>query len=304
MEKKALLLTIGSVLFISFGSIFIRLSSAPALTIAFYRMFFSVLLLLPLMKKRDFNELKSINKKTLYLCMFSGLFLALHFATWITSLSYTTVASSTVLVSMHPIIILIIKWLYYQKKINSKIAISVFVTFVGSAVISYTGFGILASGEFLGNGLAFAGAIAVSFYILIGEKVRQEISVNSYTFIVYLMSSFFLLIFVTLGKRPLVGFSLKQWLLFLALAVFCNLLGHSIFNWALGYLDSSLVSIIIISEPIFASIWAIFIFNEIPKVKEIIGGLLIIGGIVYYIRTEKQLKKEKRKKDEVVCSRR
>jgi drug/metabolite transporter (DMT)-like permease len=304
MEKKALLLTIGSVLFISFGSIFIRLSSAPALTIAFYRMFFSVLLLLPLMKKRDFNELKSINKKTLYLCIFSGLFLALHFATWITSLSYTTVASSTVLVSMHPIIILIIKWLYYQKKINSKIAISVFVTFVGSAVISYTGFGILASGEFLGNGLAFAGAIAVSFYILIGEKVRQEISVNSYTFIVYLMSSFFLLIFVTLGKRPLVGFSLKQWLLFLALAVFCNLLGHSIFNWALGYLDSSLVSIIIISEPIFASIWAIFIFNEIPKVKEIIGGLLIIGGIVYYIRTEKQLKKEKRKKDEVVCSRR
>lgn len=304
MEKKVLSLTIGSVLFISFGSIFIRLSSAPALTIAFYRMFFSVLLLLPLMKKRDLHELININKRVLFLCIFSGFFLALHFATWITSLSYTTVASSTVLVSMHPIIILIIKWLYYKKKISYKIAISVFVTFLGSAVISYTGFGILASGELLGNVLAFAGAIAVSFYILIGERVRKEIGVNSYTFIVYLMSSFFLLIFVTVGKRPLIGFPLKQWVLFFALAVFCNLLGHSVFNWALGYLDSSLVSIIIISEPIFASIWAIFIFNEIPKVKEIIGGLLIIGGIIYYIRTEKQLKKEKRKKDEVVCSRR
>lgn len=300
MEKKVLSLTIGSVLFISFGSIFIRLSSAPALTIAFYRMFFSVLLLLPFMKKKDVQELKNINKRALSLCIFSGFFLALHFATWITSLSYTTVASSTVLVSMHPIIILIIKWLYYKKKIHFKIAIGVFVTFIGSAVISYTGFGIFASGELLGNGLAFAGAIAVSFYILIGEKVRKEISVNSYTFIVYLMSSFFLLIFVTVGKRPLVGFPLKQWGLFLALAVFCNLLGHSIFNWALGYLDSSLVSIIIISEPIFASIWAIFIFSEIPKVKEIVGGLLIISGIVYYIRTENQLKKEKRKKDEVV----
>lgn len=300
MEKKVLSLTIGSVLFISFGSIFIRLSSAPALTIAFYRMFFSVLLLLPFMKKKDVQELKNINKRALSLCIFSGFFLALHFATWITSLSYTTVASSTVLVSMHPIIILIIKWLYYKKKIHFKIAIGVFVTFIGSAVISYTGFGIFASGELLGNGLAFAGAIAVSFYILIGEKVRKEISVNSYTFIVYLMSSFFLLIFVTVGKRPLVGFPLKQWVLFLALAVFCNLLGHSIFNWALGYLDSSLVSIIIISEPIFASIWAIFIFSEIPKVKEIVGGLLIISGIVYYIRTENQIKKEKRKKDEVV----
>jgi len=300
MEKKVLSLTIGSVLFISFGSIFIRLSSAPALTIAFYRMFFSVLLLLPLMKKRDIQELKNINKRALSLCIFSGFFLALHFATWITSLSYTTVASSTVLVSMHPIIILIIKWLYYKKKIHFKIAIGVFVTFIGSAVISYTGFGIFDSRELLGNGLAFAGAIAVSFYILIGEKVRKEISVNSYTFIVYLMSSFFLLIFVTVGKRPLVGFPLKQWVLFLALAVFCNLLGHSVFNWALGYLDSSLVSIIIISEPIFASIWAIFIFSEMPKVKEIVGGLLIISGIVYYIRTENQLKKEKRKKDEVV----
>lgn len=303
MEKKALLLTVGSVLFISFGSIFIRLSSAPALTIAFYRMFFSVLLLLPLMGKRDIKELKNINRKALFLCVISGFFLALHFATWITSLSYTTVASSTVLVSMHPIIILIIKWLYYKKKISYKIGISVFVTFLGSAVISYTGFGVLASGVLLGNTLAFAGAIAVSFYILIGEKVRKEISVNSYTFIVYLMSSFFLLVFVMIGKRPLIGFPLKQWILFLALAVFCNLLGHSIFNWALGYLDSSLVSIIIISEPIFASIWAIFIFTEIPQVKEIVGGLLIISGIVYYIRTEKRLKKEKRQKDEVVCSR-
>lgn len=304
MEKKVVLLTIGSVLFISFGSIFIRLSSAPALTIAFYRMFFSVLLVVPLMKKRNIEELKNISRRTLFLCIFSGLFLALHFATWITSLSYTTVASSTVLVSMHPIIILIIKWLYYKKKIHFKIGISVLVTFIGSAVISYTGFGILASGELLGNGLAFAGAIAVSFYILIGERVRKEISVNSYTFIVYLMSSFFLLIFVTVGKRPLVGFPLKQWILFLALAVFCNLLGHSIFNWALGYLDSSLVSIIIISEPIFASLWAIFIFSEIPKVKEIVGGVLIISGIIYYIKTDNRLKKEKRKKHEVVRCRR
>ena len=304
MDKKALALTIGSVLFISFGSIFIRLSSAPALTISFYRMFFSVVLLLPLMKKKNIEEIKTINKRALLLCVFSGFFLALHFSTWITSLSYTTVASSTVLVSMHPIIILIIKWLYYKKKVHFKIAISVLVTFIGSAVISYTGFGVFASGELLGNGLAFLGAIAVSFYILIGENVRKEMSVNSYTFIVYLMSSFFLLIFVTVGKRPLVGFPLKQWILFLALAVFCNLLGHSVFNWALGYLDSSLVSIIIISEPIFASIWAISIFSEIPKVKEILGGVLIISGIVYYIWTEKRLKKEKRKKDEVVRCRR
>ena len=304
MEKKVLSLTIGSVLFISFGSIFIRLSVAPALTIAFYRMFFSVLLLLPLMKKRDLSELKNINRSALVLCMFSGFFLALHFATWITSLSYTTVASSTVLVSMHPIIILIIKRIYHKKKVHFKIAISVLITFIGSAIISYTGFGIFNSGELLGNGLAFAGAIAVSFYILIGEKVRKEVSVNSYTFIVYLMSSFFLLIFVTVGKRPLVGFPLKQWVLFLALAVFCNLLGHSVFNWALGYLDSSLVSIIIISEPIFASLWAIFIFSEIPKIKELIGGLLIISGIVYYIRTEKQLKRKKRENDEMVRCRR
>jgi len=303
MEKKVLSLTIGSVLFISFGSIFIRLSSAPALTIAFYRMFFSVLLLIPLMKKRNIEEFKNISSKALFLCIFSGFFLALHFATWITSLSYTTVASSTVLVSMHPIIILIIKGLYYKKKIHPKIVLGVLMTFIGSAVISYAGFGMLASGQLLGNGLAFAGAIAVSFYILIGEKVRKDMSVNSYTFIVYLMSSVFLFIFVTIGQRPLTNFPLRQWVLFLALAVFCNLLGHSVFNWALGYLDSSLVSIIIISEPIFASILAIFIFNEIPQGKELIGGLLIISGIVYYIRTEKKLKKEKRKKDEVVRSR-
>lgn len=300
MKKKAIIFTISSVVFISVGSILVRLSNAPSLVISMYRMFFSVIILLPIVYKNNKNDFRKISKKDFILCIISGFFLAIHFGTWITSLNYTTIASSTVLVSTHPIIILIAGHFLFKEKITKPIFFSVLISLLGSFLISFSGFDFLNLDKFLGNSLAVAGAMAVSVYILIGKKVRKNLNVNIYTFLVYSISTVFLFFFAIIAKNDLFNYSVKEWSIFLALAVFCNLLGHSVFNWALGYLKSSLVSIIIISEPIFATIWAIFLFSEVPSINEIIGGIMIIGGIVKYILIESKMNLETRGKNEVV----
>lgn len=285
MDKKInpkLIILIG-VIFVSFGAIFTKISSAPSLAIATYRLGFSSLILLPYVLKNNIKEIKRVSKKDFFICLISGIFLAFHFATWLESIKYTSITSSTVLVNTHPIFIFIGSLFILKEKVSKKAIMSIAVALIGSTIISL-GDSSLGSNIFYGDFLAVLGGFCIAAYMMIGRVVRQRLSVNSYTFIVYSSSTLTLLILSLITNTPLYPYPKSDWLIFLALAVFCTILGHSIFNWALEYLNPAFVSTAILGEPVFATIWAMLLFKEIPTPWQIIGGIIIILGVYRFIQ--------------------
>lgn len=279
------LIVIIGVIFVSFSSALIKASSAPALIIATYRLAITVILMAPSTLLKSKNELKSVDIKSLCLCILSGIFLALHFATWITSIKYTSIASAAVLVNTHPIFIVVLAYIIFKDKINRKSLISITMTLLGGVIIS-SGDRSLGSNVFLGDILAAAGAAFIAFYMVIGRIMRQRLSAVSYTFIVYVSCTITLLLLDIITKTSFGPYSLKDWAIFLGLAVFCTILGHSIFSWSLEYVKPTFLSVAVLGEPVFATIWAAIFFLEFPNTWNVIGSIIIIAGIYLFSKSE------------------
>lgn len=276
------------VLFISFSAIFVRMAEAPSSIIAFYRMLFTVILLFPLFIKAR-NELESVNLKLLILCVLSGISLALHFYAFMASLNYTSVTSSTVLVTIHPIFVGLASVYLLKEKISAGFIKAVVITLLGGFVISISDSGQAGSALF-GDFLAFLGALLMTLYMLIGRVARQKVGLIPYTFLVYLSSTVTLLIInVAIGK-PFYPYPGKDWLLFLAMALICTLLGHNILNWALKYLNPAFISTTILGEPVFATLWALLFFGEYPGNFQLLGSGIVILGLYLLIRKPKTVK--------------
>lgn len=277
------LIVLIAILFMSFSAIITKYSQAPAFIIAGYRLGFTTILLFPYVIAKKKNELISLSKKVLGICIVSGIFLAFHFVTWIYSIKYTTVTSSTALVNIHPIFVVIGTIFIFKEKISKKVILSILLTLVGSVIIS-SGDSSLGSNIILGDILALLGGLFMAGYMMIGSTVRKKVSVTLYTFIVYFSSTIVLIFLSILTKTPLYPYPPRELLLFLMLAVFCTILGHSIINWALKYIRATFISTAFLGVPVLSSIWSIFIFNEIPTQWQIIGGLVILYGIYRFIR--------------------
>lgn len=275
------------VIFVSFSSILIRFSNAPALIISAYRMTFTVILLSPYVLIKNIDEFKKIEKKQLLMCILSGVFLALHFATWITSIKYTSVASSTILVCSHPIFIVLFSYFIFKEKVSSKALISILIAFVGSIIISL-GDSTQGSNILFGDILAILGALFVAGYMIIGGIIRQKLSVTVYTFIVYFCSTITLFILNIIAEKSLYPYPLKEWAIFLGLSIFCTILGHTLYNWSLKYIKPSFLSTSSLGEPVFATIWALLILDEYPTVWNITGGIIVILGIYMFINIDKK----------------
>lgn len=272
---------------ISFGSIFTRLATAPPSVIAFYRLALTVLMLtLPLLRSSRAAELKLLNSRDIVMSMISGAFLALHFAAWIASLKYTSIASSTVLVSLHPLFVISLGSLLLKEKIPPSGFIFTAIALAGSFLI---GFGDLRIGReaLFGDLLAFAGAFFEAGYLLIGRSLRKRLSLLPYVFQVYSSAALFLLAFNTLSGIPFYPYSPRDWLCFLALAAVPTICGHTLFNWALRYVKASVVSLSILGEPVGATILGMLIFGEIPGVAQVCGGTLVIIGLALFLYREK-----------------
>lgn len=271
------------VIAVSFASIFIRLSSAPPLVIAFYRLFFTFLILTPLALRNGARaELGRMTARDLLLAACSGVFLALHFAVWITSLSYTSVASSTVLVTMQPLFVVAGGYLFLQERIGRSALFGAALALAGSALIGISDFRI--GGLALwGDILAFSGAAFVAGYVLIGRNLRNHLSVTTYTFLVYGVASVCLLVFNLLGGQRLYPYPAADWVWFLALAVVPTIMGHNVFNWALRYVKAAVVSVSVLGEPVGASVLACLIFHEMPTVLQLAGGSLILTGLYLFL---------------------
>lgn len=268
----------------AFSSIFTKLSSAPPLVIAFYRLFFSVLLIAPLaLQKKGRQEISALDKKQLLLAITSGLFLALHFSVWITSLNYTSISSSTVLVTMHPLFVIAGGVLVLKEKLGRSGLAGAVMTCAGSLIIGFGDFRV-GGQALLGDLLAFAGAVFVAVYILIGRSLRCNLSLFSYVFVVYGSSAVLLLVFNILSGTRLYPYPAAEWFWFICLALIPTILGHTVFNWALKYVQAAVVSVSILGEPVGATILACFIFGQIPGILQLAGGLVIIAGLYVFIR--------------------
>lgn len=291
-----LLVILFGILAVSTASIFIRYAQreAPSLVIAAGRLTMAVILLAPFALIRQRKELAGLRRKDLLSALLSGIFLAIHFAAWISSLEYTSVASSVVLVSTSPLWVALLSPLILKESITKWVLAGLSLALVGSAVVGISDVCVWNGGEltcppfsdfirgqaFLGDILALIGAFMGAGYILIGRQLRARISLTSYIFLVYGMAAFVLLSIMLLAGQSLLGYSVNTYLLLLLLAIVPQLLGHSSFNWALGYLSAAYVSITLLGEPVGSTILAYFILQESPGVIKIIGAILILAGIL------------------------
>jgi len=294
--NPALVLLIG-VISVSSASIFVRFAqiNVPSLVIATYRMTFATLLIIPFSLKAVKNEWHKLSRGKIILLVFSGFFLALHFASWIKSLELTNVASSVVLVTSTPLWVSIFSPLVLREKIPLRAILSLLIAFGGTILISLGGnckwinlfhgwcdfsFSNVES-EFVGNVLALLGALFATCYVIIGRSVRKTLSLASYAFWVYGIAAVFLLLITIVRGKPLLGYSTINYFWFLLLALIPQAIGHSCFNWALGVLPTFYVSITLLGEPIGSSLLAYLFLGEKPMNIEITGGVLILIGIFF-----------------------
>jgi drug/metabolite transporter (DMT)-like permease len=280
MVSLLFLIPIG-VLAVSTASIFIKLCDAPALIIATYRMVFASLILLPyaLHKKAG----RSWGRKEIGWLILSGLFLSLHFAFWIASLKYTSVASSVVLVSTHPIFVGIGSRLFLRERMGFYLILGIILSVLGGAFISY-GDTSLSEKALMGDGLALLGAIAASGYFLVGRKMRKSQDLFSYILPVYSTAALALIVFSLAFQEAFWGYSPSTYVYLLLLALIPQLIGHTTFNWALKYLPASMVAITVLGEPVGSTVLAYFILGEGLTSWKVLGGMLILAGILIALK--------------------
>ena len=290
------------ILAVSTASIFIRFAQeeVPSLVIAAWRLTVASLILVPIAATKHKRELLGLSRQGLLLALLSGFFLALHFATWITSLQYTTVASSVVLVSTIPLWVALLSPITIKEPIRRAVFIGLIFTLLGVVVVAISDTCSIKMGRiicpnlkdfmqgqaFLGDILAVCGAIAGAGYLLIGRKLRASMSLVSYISVVYGMAAIVLIIIMfAAGLKPF-GYSPQSHVWLILLAIIPQLIGHSTFNWALAYLSAAFVSITLLGEPIASTSVAYFILQQKPSPMKLIGGGLILVGIYLASRSE------------------
>jgi drug/metabolite transporter (DMT)-like permease len=290
------------ILAVSTGSIFVRYSQeyASSIVIAAYRLGLATLMISPVALFKHRSELRKIQGRDRTLIVGSGIFLALHFATWITSLEYTTVVSSVVLVSTAPLWVALLSPITLKEPLTRPVIIGMGMAFVGVVVVGVSdvctlndgrlicpSFNTFIRGEaFFGDVLALIGAWMAAGYLLIGRRLRVGISLVPYIFVVYGIAALVLTTFMFASGQSAFGYPPITYLLFILIALIPQIMGHSSFNWALGYLSAAFVSVTLLGEPIGSAILAFFLLQETPTVLKIFGAILILAGIFVASRGE------------------
>lgn len=276
MTKKIIIIL--GVVGCSLSAILVRFSDASSTVLVFYRMLFSVLLLLPMVLSGSVKEYKKIEKKYLLLCILSGLFLGAHFTCYFEGLKHTSIASCVSLVDTEVFFVALGGTVFLHEKLSKKGWLCILITFLGSTVVAA---GDMTGGGILGDVLALLGAVCSCVYTLIGRKLRAFMSTTAYTWIVYFFAGIVVFVGTMTSGNCIIPINMRNLLIGLGLAVFCTLLGHSIFSWGLKYEKASFVSTVKLLEPVFAAIIGVFAFHEIPSWSSIVGGCLIIIGIIF-----------------------
>jgi len=280
-----------AILAVSTSAILVRWSGAPASVAAFYRVLFTVLLLAPLAASRHGEALGSLGRRDALAAAVTGVALAVHFAAWFQSIEWTSVAASVTLVQAQPLFVAVGAALYLDERLTLPKVAGILVALAGAAVMSV--------GEFLsgtavgphplaGNALALVGAVMMAVYVLAGRSLRSRVALVPYVTVVYSACAVVLGGFVLVQGDPLLGYAGREWLLFLAMAVGPGLFGHTVINWALEHVESSVVSVSLLGEPVGSTVLALVLLTEVPGRWTVAGGAVVLGGIYVTARARER----------------
>lgn len=283
------------VLAVSTAAIFIRYAQedVPSLVVAAYRLSLATLLLVPFAWRRR-SELRTLETRDLLATGLAGVFLALHFATWITSLELTSVASSVVLVTTTPLWVALLSPLILKEALTRQAGLGMIVALAGGVIVGLSDSCLNGSGgftcptlreltvgsAFTGNFLALSGAWMAAGYLIVGRRVRAKLSLVTYISLVYGAAAVILVSMALVGGHRLIGYPVQAYAWLAMLAILPQLVGHSIFNWALAYLPASFVAVTLLGEPVGSTILAYFLLDEVPSSLKLLGAMLILTGIV------------------------
>lgn len=296
-----------AVLAVSTSAILVRFSDAPSLVKAFYRVLFNVSLLAPVALARSRDELRGLPRRDLLWAGVAGVALAVHFASWFESLAWTSVAASVTLVQAQPLFVVLGAWALLDERVTPGVVAGIGVALVGMATMTlgdlvlpdallllaertgFDGFAAVYDGPadpdltgespLYGDALALVAAVAAAAYVLAGRSLRQRVSLIPYVTVVYVVCAAVLLALTVARGHPLFDYPPREWTLFLGMAVVPGVFGHTVLNWALGYLESSVVSVSLLGEPVGSTLLAVVLIDEIPTPATVVGGLVVLAGI-------------------------
>lgn len=283
MSWRTALVLLGGIFCISTAAILIRLADAPALVVATYRMVFAALLVVGPTLLIDRGGLAAARRHDRRPILLAGLALAVHFALWISSLAFTSVANSVILVATSPLFVGLAAPFVLGERVPRRITVGILTAFLGGALIAH---GDLATGQraLLGDLLALGGAVAAAAYLLAGRQVRPHLRLLPYVTLVYGVAAVTLVALAAGAGLPLTGYSATTWILLLLLAAGPQVLGHSSLNWALNRLPATLVAATVLAEPLCSTLLAWWILAERPPASTLWGGSFILAGLAVALR--------------------
>ena len=294
MDKKPYIALFISVVSVSFAAIFIVSVSenVSPLSISFYRLLFTFLLISPAVffVKKYREEILGLSRPTFFIMLGIGVILAFHFALWITSLDYTSVASSVILVTAHPVLVAPVAHYFFKEKLSFVNIAGIFVSLVGVAILVFGNYG-LGSMTFEGNILAILGGAAAGLYILGGRKVRRSVSVVSYAFVVYGVGTVVLFFVCLFFGVSLYNLNLVDYEIIFMMAVVSGVFGHTFYNWSLGHVRASVASVVLLGEPLGSTVLALMLpwIRQVPSYYTVVGGSIILLGVYLTSRNTRNL---------------
>lgn len=284
--QLTIVLTIG-ILSVSTAAVLIRLATDVSgasgvgfsLVLAASRLSIATLFLVP-----TWQSFQPASPTAIKFAIGAGIALAVHFATWISSLGYTSIAVSTTLVTTNPLWVALLSWFWFREKPTRATFWGIGIAMIGGILIGLAGTSQDGANPLLGNGLAIVGAWAASLYLLLGrEAQRQGLNVGSYVTVAYSTAAITLFPLPFLFGSPYLGYPVLTYVYIVLMAVFPQLIGHTSFNWAMRHLPPTIVTLIILLEPVGSTIFAIALFQEIPGTQVIIGASVLLMGVAIAI---------------------
>jgi drug/metabolite transporter (DMT)-like permease len=256
-------------------------TGAHPLTIAAGRITFASLILTPIAWTRAGSQIRTISRRDLGLALLSGAFLAVHFASWISSLAFTSVASSTALVATNPVFVALVSYILWRERVSRRAMFGIGLTLLGSLLIAFSDSGGgSGSNPLLGDLLALLGAVCATGYFLVGRELRRHMALLPYIWLVYSTAAVVLLIWMLAAGQTLLGLPPLVYLLLLGLAIGPQLLGHTAFNWSIKYLSATFVTVAILGEPVGSSLLALLLLpDQQLRLLQALGGILLLAGI-------------------------
>lgn len=282
------------VFMLSASGVFAKVARAPAGVIAFYRLFFATLALLPwlLSHKNDRRELRSLSPIQYAEGALAGFFLAVHYVMWFESLRYTSVASSTVLAALQPLFSVIWGRLFLGERLGARALTGGAIAIVGSAVVGWSDFSV-SSQSLWGDLLALVSGGVISLYFFCGQILRRRMGAVPYSVLSYGSSSVVLALYALFMGHPFTGYAPGTWGAFLGLALVSTIGGQMVFNVLLKWITATTVTMGILGEPVGTCFLAWLFLGETLSARQAAGIAVILAGLALFFAAQRQSRAER-----------